>query len=165
MNAFWSNWVMILALFNLGVALFLFLWGPRVKVPTLPDGTSGHVWAHGVLREGVRRLPLWWLLISACVFASGVIYLVLYPGVGNYKGLLGWTSQQELQQNTAANQVNLDRVLQPQSSPSVEQLSMNPQARRIAQRLYEDNCAACHGQNAYGNRVLGAPNLTDDDWL
>lgn len=31
--------------------------------------------------------------------------------------------------------------------------------------VFEDNCAACHGDNAEGNRDLGAPNLTDAIWL
>lgn len=31
--------------------------------------------------------------------------------------------------------------------------------------LYLDNCAACHGDDAMGDRVLGAPNLTDRIWL
>ncbi|PUB15401.1 cytochrome-c oxidase, cbb3-type subunit III [Yoonia sediminilitoris] len=31
--------------------------------------------------------------------------------------------------------------------------------------LFLDNCAACHGDNAEGNRDLGAPNLGDAIWL
>ena len=31
--------------------------------------------------------------------------------------------------------------------------------------VFEDNCAACHGDDATGNRDLGAPNLTDAIWL
>lgn len=31
--------------------------------------------------------------------------------------------------------------------------------------LFMDNCAACHGDNAQGNRDLGAPNLADAIWL
>lgn len=31
--------------------------------------------------------------------------------------------------------------------------------------LFADNCAACHGSNAMGNRELGAPNLADAIWL
>ena len=58
MTGFWSTWVIVLVVINLGITVFLFLWGLRVDIPTQPDGTSGHVWAHGVLREGVRRLPI-----------------------------------------------------------------------------------------------------------
>lgn len=31
--------------------------------------------------------------------------------------------------------------------------------------IFADNCAACHGDDAKGNRDLGAPNLTDAIWL
>ena len=37
-------------------------------------------------------------------------------------------------------------------------------ARRGAQ-LFADNCAACHGPDGKGLRLLGAPNLTDAIWL
>ncbi|TAK47678.1 MAG: cytochrome-c oxidase, cbb3-type subunit III [Xanthobacteraceae bacterium] len=33
------------------------------------------------------------------------------------------------------------------------------------QKLFADNCAACHGDDGKGNRELGAPNLTDKIWL
>lgn len=33
------------------------------------------------------------------------------------------------------------------------------------QALFAANCAACHGDNAKGNREVGAPNLTDAIWL
>ncbi len=31
--------------------------------------------------------------------------------------------------------------------------------------VFSDNCAACHGDNAQGNRDMGAPDLTDAIWL
>lgn len=34
-----------------------------------------------------------------------------------------------------------------------------------AQQLYADNCAACHGPTGVGDRLIGAPNLTDREWL
>jgi len=33
------------------------------------------------------------------------------------------------------------------------------------QKLFADNCAACHGDNAKGNPDVGAPNLTTKIWL
>ncbi|MBS0248631.1 MAG: cytochrome-c oxidase, cbb3-type subunit III [Proteobacteria bacterium] len=32
-------------------------------------------------------------------------------------------------------------------------------------KLFADNCAVCHGENAKGNRELGSANLTDKIWL
>ncbi len=34
-----------------------------------------------------------------------------------------------------------------------------------AKPLFETNCAACHGPDGKGNRMFGAPNLTDQIWL
>lgn len=33
------------------------------------------------------------------------------------------------------------------------------------QKIFAENCAVCHGQNAQGDRKFGAPNLTDQIWL
>lgn len=165
MSTFWSGWVMFLVVLNLGITLFLFLWALRLKIPIQPDGTTGHVWAHGVLREGVRKLPLWWVLFSASMFLIGFIYLALYPGFGSFKGVLGWTSTDEWQRDTFANNAKLEALIQPLRTLSIEQLASSPDATALGHRLYLDNCAACHGSEAFGNQALGAPNLTDADWL
>lgn len=165
MSMYWSAWIMFLVVFNMGITLFLFLWGTRVRIPTLPDGTTGHVWAHGVLREGVRKLPRWWFLMSAGMFAAGITYLVLFPGFGRYKGLLGWTAHGELAQDVATHQAQLAELMQRFRLYSVEQLASDPDAVQLGGRLFQDNCAACHGREAHGNPLLGAPNLSDADWL
>lgn len=165
MSRFWSGWVMFLVVLNLGITLFLFVWAQRLRIPTRADGTTGHVWAHGVLREGVRRLPLWWVLFSAAIFLVGVVYLVLYPGFGGYEGRLGWTATSEWQRDALANDAKLHAALQPLGSLSVDELAQNETARSLGQRLYLDNCAACHGAAAQGNQSIGAPNLVDGDWL
>ncbi|HEX2592652.1 MAG TPA: cytochrome-c oxidase, cbb3-type subunit III [Rhizomicrobium sp.] len=41
----------------------------------------------------------------------------------------------------------------------------DPTAVKRATKLFADNCAACHGDKGTGNRTMGAPNLTDRDWL
>lgn len=161
----WSLWVMFLVVFNMGITLFLFVWAPRAKIPTLPDGTSGHVWAHGVLREGVRKLPTWWIVFSASMFVAGFVYLFLFPGFGNHKGYLGWTSQGQLARETATNDARLDAAFQRFDKYSVEQLAGDREALAMGEVLFRDNCAACHGRDAHGNPLLGAPNLADNDWL
>jgi cytochrome c oxidase cbb3-type subunit 3 len=165
MSSFWSWWVMVLIVFNLSVSFFLFLWGPRVKIPTLPDGTTGHVWAHGVLREGMHRLPGWWIVISFLMFGGAFGYLILYPGFGNSAGSLGWTSHRQLASDTAANDKNLDAAMQRFAQYPIEKLSDDREALAMGEVLFRDNCAACHGRDAHGNQLLGAPDLTDNDWL
>ena len=165
MTRFWAVWIIVLLTVNLGIMLFLFVWGQIVRIPTEPDGTTGHVWAHGVLREGVRNLPLWWALISVGVILFGLIYFIRYPALGNYKGTLNWTSQQQYQRDTEANNARLEARLGPLRGLSLEQLAARPEATTIGHRLYLDNCSACHGTEARGNQVIGAPDLTDVDWL
>jgi cytochrome c oxidase cbb3-type subunit 3 len=165
MSDFWSAWVIVLLVLNLALVLFLFVWAQIVKIPTEPDGTTGHVWAHGVLREGVRNLPWWWVVYSLVGLVAGIGYFFLYPGFGGFKGTLGWTSAEELQRDTAASEQKLEATLAPLRELSLGQLAANSTANSIGHRLYLDNCAACHGERALGNTVIGAPNLTDADSL
>ncbi|TPG05914.1 cytochrome-c oxidase, cbb3-type subunit III [Rhodanobacter glycinis] len=165
MSAGWSLWVMFLVVLNMGITLFLFLWGPRAKIPTLPDGTSGHVWAHGVLREGVRKLPRWWVVFSTSMFVVAFAYLYLFPGFGSHKGALNWTAHGELARNVAANDTKLVPLMERFRMYPVEQLASDPAALQMGKVLFEDNCAACHQRGAKGNVVLGAPDLGDNDWL
>ncbi len=164
MSAFWSAWVMFLVTLNLGITFFLFIWGQRVKIPVQPDGSTGHVWAHGVLRESVRRLPRWWVLMSASLFAAAFIYLVLFPGFGSHKGLLGWTSHAELARDVVANESTAGAILARYAAIPAGELAADPAATRIGKRLFIDNCSACHAPDARGNKRLGAPDLTDAHW-
>lgn len=165
MSLFWSLWIMFLVVLNLGITFFLYLWAPRAKIPVRPDGTSGHVWAHGVLREGVRPLPLWWVLLSGAMFVVGFVYLALFPGFGAFKGVLDWTSHGQLAERVAANDAKLEPLLTRFRLYTPEQLSGDPAARQMGEVLFRDNCAACHGRQGKGNVALGAPDLTDNDWL
>ena len=165
MTEFWSGWVILLSVFTLGASLFLFIYGLRVDIPTQPDGTSGHVWAHGVLREGVRSLPVWWIVISAIGFVAAFGYLALYPGFGAYKGVLGWTAHDELARDQAANRQLEAPLRERVRGKTVESIATDPEALRAGGMLFVENCAACHGRNARGNVALGAPDLTDGDWL
>jgi cytochrome c oxidase cbb3-type subunit 3 len=45
----------------------------------------------------------------------------------------------------------------------VEQVAQDPEALRMGQRIFANNCAQCHGSDAGGAR--GFPNLRDNDWL
>jgi cytochrome c oxidase cbb3-type subunit 3 len=165
MSGFWSGWVMALTVLNLAIVLFMLVWGQRVKLPTEPDGTTGHVWAHGVLREAVRKLPTWWVVLSVSLFVWGLVFLVMYPGFGGYKGVLGWTSAGQLERDTAANDARLETTLARVRGAPIEQLASDDVVTRYGRVLFEDNCAACHGRDGRGNLVLGAPSLVDTDWM
>jgi len=165
MTEFWSGWVILLAVWTLGASLFLFVYGLLVDIPTQADGTSGHVWAHGVLREGVRSLPVWWIMVSATGFVAAFVYLALYPGFGAFKGVLGWSAHDELARDQAATRQLQAPLRERVRGKTVESLATDPDVLRAGGMLFVENCAACHGRNARGNVALGAPDLTDGDWL
>ena len=165
MSTFWSTWVIVLAVVTFGISFLLLCWAPWVKIPTQSDGTTTHVWAHGVLREGVKDLPRWWLVVSFLAFFVAATYVVLFPGLGNYRGLLNWTSTEALQEEAAGHDALMAALVQRAREQPIEQLAADPEVTRIGGRLFADNCAACHGSRADGNAALGAPNLLDADWL
>jgi len=165
MSGFWSTWVVVLACVTAGLSLFLFVWGITMRIPTQADGTTGHVWAHGVLREGVRPLPKWWMVVSLASFLFAAGYLYRYPGFGNFAGKLAWSSRGEQRSESAANDARLEVRLAAWRAAGIEQLAANPSAVSIGHRLYLDNCAACHGTAGHGNHAVGAADLTDADWL
>jgi cytochrome c oxidase cbb3-type subunit 3 len=162
MSAFWSTWIQGLVIFNMGITFFLFIFAIRTKIPTLEDGTTGHVWAHGVLREGLNKLPLWWIVGSAGWFLAAWIYLVLYPGFGRLPGVLGWSSHEQLEQQLADNAVRLEQTYGQFRAMPLERLALDEDAHRIGHRIFIDNCAACHGRNGAGNP--GFPKLNDNFW-
>lgn len=165
MSTFWSIWVIALAVITFGVSFLLFCWAPWARIPTNPDGTTTHVWAHGVLREAVRPLPRWWQVVSIAMFAAAALYVLLYPGLGNFRGLFGWTSAQALAQDTAAYEARMAALTQRLTSAPVHELVADEEAVRIGRRLFLDNCSACHGRDGHGQAALGAPDLLDSDWL
>ena len=124
--------------------------------------TTGHVW-DGDLRELNNPLPRWWLWLFVLTTVFGLAYLVVYPGLGNFAGTLGWSSQQQLAQQSAEADKLLARTFKPYENQSVIALAANPEALRIGRNLFVNNCAACHGSDGRG--APGFPNLTDRDWL
>lgn len=157
--------IMTMVTLNLVLIFLLFVWGPIASIPTDEDGTTGHQWANGAIREGLQRLPRWWLFISLGTFVVAFIYLILYPGFGHHKGVLNWTSGGQWEEQDAANRAILDDLSNRYALYSVEDVANDPRAVHMGHRLFGDNCAACHGSEGRGNQLIGAPDLTDDDWL
>lgn len=88
---FWSYYIAAIALLGIVWCAWLLLSQRRIKLAPgqKPDGDTGHVW-DGDLRELNNPLPRWWMwmFLLSCVFA--VAYLILYPGLGAYGGMLGF---------------------------------------------------------------------------
>ena len=90
-NSFWSVYVMAIVAFGILFCVAILLIGATARAHTAADNTTGHVW-DGDLREINNPLPKWWVGLFWITIFFAITYLVLYPGFGTFKGILGWTS-------------------------------------------------------------------------
>jgi cytochrome c oxidase cbb3-type subunit 3 len=101
------------------------------------------------------------MFVFTIVFS--LIYLVLYPGLGAVQGTLGWSSAKLHADEVAKGNAETAPIYAKFTTMTPEELSKDPKAMAIGERLYSNNCAQCHASDARGNK--GFPNLTDADWL
>ena len=159
---FWSLYVAGITIVGI-VACGLLLWlTSRKKVESTADNTTGHVWDVD-LTEMNNPMPRWWMWLFVITLIFGAGYLIAYPGLGTYKGQLGWTQLDEYQREVAAGKAATDPVYARFASMTTEELAKDPGAMAIGDRLFMNNCAQCHGSDARGSK--GFPNLSDNDWL
>jgi cytochrome c oxidase cbb3-type subunit 3 len=124
--------------------------------------TTGHRW-DGDLAEYNNPLPRWWSWLFYLTIVFSLAYLVLYPGLGSWRGTLGWTQVGQLQEEQAAAEKQFGPLYRRFAATDVETLAKDPEALAVGQRLFLNNCAQCHASDGAGSR--GFPNLTDRDWL
>ncbi|MFA5609508.1 MAG: cytochrome-c oxidase, cbb3-type subunit III [Alcaligenes sp.] len=161
-NNGWSLWISGIALLGIIFCLWLLFTQRAFLGKTVDVEDTGHVW-DGDLTELNTPVPRWWtvMYIGLCVFALG--YLVLYPGLGSFKGTLGFTAGQQVKQQQAEINERLEPVYARYREMPIEEIAHDPQAREIGQRLFLNNCAQCHGSDAQGSPSF--PNLANKAWL
>ena len=159
-----SAFIVILTTINIVGAVWLMvsMRQRRRDEPKPGAETTGHVW-DGDLGEYNNPLPHWWLWMFFISVAFGIGYLVLYPGMGNYAGSLGWTSINQHEAQQQFSEAQAQQIMARFAGKSLAQLRDDPAARVVGRNLFANNCAICHGSDAHGNP--GFPNLTDQDWL
>ena len=159
---FWSLYVAGITLVSIIACLLLLWFSGKARAMTADDNTTGHVW-DGDLREMNNPLPRWWAWLFVLTTLFALVYLALYPGLGTYAGKLGWTSLGQHQTEVDKGNAEVAPLYAKFSAMKPEDMSKDPQAMAIGERLYMNNCAQCHASDARGNK--GFPNLTDGDWL
>ncbi len=152
----WSVYIAAVVILGLVACLLLLIVASKRKVMA-QDNTTGHVW-DGDLRELNNPLPRWWMGLFVITVLFAIAYLVLYPGLGNYAGQLGWSSAGQWEAEQAKAQAAMAPLYAKFTSQTPEALAKDPQAMAIGERLYINNCAQCHGSDAKGSK--GFPNLT-----
>lgn len=160
MSAPAALFVLIATIINILACLWLIWWTAKRRAPVESD-TTGHEWDG--IREYNNPMPRWWLGLFIITIIFGLIYLVLYPGLGNFAGTNAWTSEGQLAEEQARTQAAFEARYGEIAKLDVVAISRNGEAMAAAKNLFANNCALCHGADARGTR--GFPNLTDDDWV
>jgi len=161
-SGFWSMYVAGLVVVSILACLILLIMTGKAKAMTASDNTTGHVW-DGDLREMNNPLPRWWSYLFVITVLFGFSYLALYPGLGSFPGLLGWTSRGLYVSEIKQGEEQTAPVYARFASMAPEDIAKDPVAMAIGERLFSNNCAQCHASDAHGQK--GFPNLTDGDWL
>jgi cytochrome c oxidase cbb3-type subunit 3 len=153
-------WIIVLTAITLvGLTWLLFANRKREQQPT--DKTTGHV--YDGIEELDNPLPAWWFYMFVLTIVWGVGYLIIYPGLGNFPGLLGWTQVEQHDREVARAEEKFRGMRDRYLAMSVEEISTDPAVRKMGMRMFGNNCAQCHGADAKGSS--GFPNLADNDWL
>lgn len=157
---FWSGWIIVLTVVSfvgLGWLLYSVYFSENGDLPA-----EHTVWDQN-LREGAEPAPMWWFWLIFVLMIVSVVYLMLYPGLGSYSGALQWSQGGRLSDSVAL----YDNEFEPRRAlivdASLETLQADNLVMGSAGRVYERNCAACHGPDAQGQAAM-FPNLMDEDW-
>lgn len=127
-----------------------------------PVELHGHVWDED-LQEYNNPLPRWWLYLFWGTLVFAVVYVILYPGAGTFRGYLNRGAVEEYKAEVAKAQERYAPLYEKFSKMDLPAVAADPEAQATGQRLFLTYCAQCHGADARGNK--GFPNLTDADWL
>lgn len=162
-SSFWSWFIIVPTVLGFIALIWLIRWmsekpGKGSKTPK----SMGHVWDED-LEELNNPLPRWWLGMFNITLVFGAVYLILYPGLGTFKGVLDWSQTKRYEAEVAAADKRFGPLYQGYLQEDIRTLVHDPKAMKTAARLFINNCTICHSSDAGGSP--GFPSLRDRDWL
>jgi cytochrome c oxidase cbb3-type subunit 3 len=157
-SEFWGGWIVAITVASFVALLWLVIDVYRAG----PDGNEHEVWDE-TLREGTKPAPLWWFWFILALMTISVVYVMLYPGLGRWRGALDWSQGSHIAERTADYQREFGDARQRILGQSLEALAADAAAMRSAGRVFASNCSSCHGRSAAGQAQL-FPDLTDSAW-
>lgn len=162
-TGFWSGWIIVLTLVSLAALLWLTIsiyFGADANKK--PDPDTEPVWDND-LREGSNAPPLWWFWLLLATLVFSLVYLMLFPGLGSYPGLLNWSQGSRVATSYENYEQSFAEVRAEIAASSLAVIQNDLSLMQTAERIYRRECSACHGPDARGQASL-FPNLADVDW-
>lgn len=161
-SPFWHYYIVVIVVLSFIFIIWLLLsQNAAVKRTNDEVKTMGHSWDG--IEEYNNPLPRWWFLMFVALILVSIGYLFFYPGMGDYKGQLGWSSTGSYQMQMDKANKEIAKLYGKYTAMKVEDVAKDPAAMAMGQNLFDTYCIQCHGSDAKGQR--GFPNLTDTDWL
>ena len=166
-SGFWNIYIVVLTLIGIAGCGVLLWSQSRARIVLKPGSTAqaqttGHMWDED-LTELNTPMPRWWMWLFYITIVFSLVYLVLYPGLGDYAGSLGWKSSGAYQEELKQADADYGPLFAKYQQQDLKAVAADPQARAMGERLFLTYCSQCHGSDARGSK--GFPNLTDHDWL
>ncbi|WP_372385142.1 c-type cytochrome [Vibrio sp. BS-M-Sm-2] len=157
MSTFWNLWAVLLTLifFVLMVSVVVKYWRSNHKADH--DHTIG---TFDGIEEKDAPPPKLLFVSYAVAFLLSAGYLVLYPGLGEWEGLVDWKQSDD---KLSSPTTSLNEQFSQTSDTTLEGLAAIPEIVNSGRILFQTHCAACHRDNAQGQKHF--PNLIDQEWL
>ena len=157
MTAFWNIWAVGLTLLFLGIMGFVIFKYWRNNKSADKDKTID---TFDGIDENDAPPPRILFIAYLAAFAIAAVFLVLYPGLGNWQGAMGWKQSDDA---LSSPTTDLEIEMVPLTDKSLLALASNKTVTISGKSLFENHCAACHITNAQGQKSF--PNLIDNEWL
>lgn len=186
MSIFWTIWITVITLIVIiGCAVLLHATSKNntgvEEGKPMPHSFDG-------IQELNNPLPKWWTGLFWFTIVIGLLYSFAFPSyTANWNGLLNWTSSEQsvmsLEESQALAETSHSQYQREMNAAEEKYgavfkqlaydengvykdltlIAKDPEAVKVGQRLFLQNCAQCHASDARGSK--GFPNLTDNDWL
>jgi cytochrome c oxidase cbb3-type subunit 3 len=156
-----SIYISVIVLLNIFGCVWLILWTSKKQPGEAGEGdVTGHTWDG--LEEFNNPLPRWWLYMFYITIVFALVYLALFPGLGSWKGVLGWTEHTQYEAEVAAADAKYGPIFAQYAEKDIPSLMAEDEALAMGKRIYLNYCAVCHGSDARGAPKF--PNLADAEW-
>jgi cytochrome c oxidase cbb3-type subunit 3 len=157
-SEFWGGWIVAIT----AASFLALLWFIFDVYRSGPDGNEQTVWDE-TLREGTKPAPIWWFWFILALMTISVIYVMLYPGLGRWRGALEWSMGSRIAERNVDYESQYGEVRRGLLRRPLDELAESETAMTSAWHVFNSNCSSCHGRDAAG-QAKAFPDLTDAAW-
>jgi len=160
-NDFWSGWIIVVTLVSF-VGLVWLVVSVYTAAPPNASEVEHTIWDEN-LQEGINPAPLWWFWMIFVMMVFSVFYLMLYLGMGSFKGAFHWSQAGRLEDRVDDFKDQFNDLRAEIAQMPLEEIQASDSLMASGDDLFEQNCAACHGYEGQGQANL-FPDLMDEIW-